>query len=75
MHTQVLDEAIAYLVEPTPLEMSRAMSELIRNSQLRAEIARRAQERIRDEYNADLMNSKLSIFFQQLAENLVYAKQ
>jgi glycosyltransferase involved in cell wall biosynthesis len=75
MHTQVLDEAIAYLVEPTPLEMSRAMSELIRNSQLRTEIARRAQERIRDEYNADLMNSKLSIFFQQLAENLVYAKQ
>lgn len=72
MHTQVLDEDISYLVDPDPLAMSRGMIELLENERLRDAIAGRAQERIRSEFNSEMLDTKLSVFFQELEQSLVH---
>lgn len=70
MHTQVLDDEIAMLVPPTPLDMARGMLSLLNQPTYRESLAKAAQYRIHTEFRADLLDSKLTEFYQELAHSL-----
>ena len=67
MHSQVLDTDVACLVEDNPLEMARGICFLLENDQVRKELAQAAKQRISQNYDAHVLNSKLSEFYQELA--------
>jgi glycosyltransferase involved in cell wall biosynthesis len=69
-HTQILDDEIAYLVRPTPLDMARGLLDLLDSPELRASIAERARERLRRDYSSELLETKLGHFYQELEESL-----
>jgi glycosyltransferase involved in cell wall biosynthesis len=58
------------LVDPTPLEMARGMCALLDDKELREKISLAAQQRIRKQFCAELLDSKLSEFYQELAVSL-----
>lgn len=70
MHTQVLDQEISMLVEDTPLEMARGMCSLLHDKELRERISDAARLRIRRRFCPELLDSKLSEFYQELAVSL-----
>ena len=70
MHTQVLDDEIAYLAEANPLDMARGICSLLDNKELRDRISNAAQERIQQQFCPELLDSKLSEFYQDLADTL-----
>lgn len=70
MHTQVLDDEIAMLVPPTPLEMARGMLALLNEPEYRDSLASAAQARIHSQFRSDLLDTKLTEFYQELAETL-----
>ena len=69
-HTQVLDDEVAVLAEPNPLEMARGMCALLADPELRRRVSEGAQRRMEQEFSADLLDSKLSEFYQELAVTL-----
>lgn len=70
MHTQVLDDEIALLTEPNPLEMARGICRLLADDELRSGLAKSAAERVSREFHADRLDSKLSEFYHELAHTL-----
>ena len=74
-HTQVLDDQISYLVEPTPLEMALGMEELIEDGELRSSIASQARGRLQDEYGPEVLHGKLAEFYEEVAETIGNAAQ
>lgn len=70
MHTQVLDDSIAMLVAPTPLEMARGMVTLLNRPETRTELANAAQTRVTTHFAPELLDSKLTEFYQELAQSL-----
>ena len=70
MHTQVLNDEIALLVPPTPLDMARGMLTLLDQPGIRASLAEAAQDKIRAEFQADVLDHKLTEFYQELAQTL-----
>ena len=70
MHTQVLDDEIAVLVEDNPLDMARGICSLLHDRNLRHRISTAAQERIRQQFCSELLDSKLTEFYQELETNL-----
>jgi len=64
-HTQVLDKEIAWLVPPTPEGMAEGMVTLLQDSNLRENLARRAKERVRQEYCFEAFQKKLIHFYQK----------
>ena len=70
MHTQVLDEEVALLADPNPLDMARGMCALLENEELGRRISVAAQERVQTQFCPELLDSKLSEFYQELAANL-----
>ena len=67
-HTQVLDEEIAMLAEPTPEAMADAIHRLLRNEELRNHLAANARERVAEEYSPKAFRRKLTEFYQSLAD-------
>jgi glycosyltransferase involved in cell wall biosynthesis len=65
-HTQVLDEEIAVLADPTPDSMGAALSMLIRDKALGDELARRAKERVSREHSVAAFQRKLRSFYDAL---------
>lgn len=61
-HTQVLDDDIAMLVEPTPEDMARGIAALLSDPELRARMAGAARERVAAEYSRDAYARKLTGF-------------
>lgn len=70
MHTQVLDNEIALLVDATPLEMARGMCALLDDQDLRKQVAGAAKDRVRTDYSADHLAMRLTEFYDELAVNL-----
>ena len=70
MHTQVLDSDIALLVDPTPLEMARGMCALLEDETLRQTLSQAAKDRIHECFRSEILDSKLSEFYQELALSL-----
>jgi len=66
-HTQVLDGQIARLVAAEPAAMAAGLAALLDDGQLRADLARRARERVGREYSHEAFQKKLCAFYDGLA--------
>ena len=67
-HTQVLDDAIAYLVTPSPAAMAAGMIALLNNVELRKNLGRKARLRVQKEYSRQAFRRKLADFYRFLEE-------
>lgn len=69
-HTQVLDEDISCLVEPTPEDMARGIIALAGESVLREDIACKARQRVQEEYSLPAFRRKLKTFYEKVRYRL-----
>jgi glycosyltransferase involved in cell wall biosynthesis len=65
-HTQVLDEEVAVLADPTPAAMAAGLQRLIADDELRASLAEQARERVAAEFSAEAFERKLAGFYAEL---------
>ncbi len=70
-HTQVLDDEIAYLVEPDPREMGAALANLLRDDALRERLARRAKARAQQEFSLEAYRRKIGTFYNSVERLLM----
>ncbi len=73
-HTQVLDDRIAFLINPDPKAMAKGMVTLLNDTNLRSELSKRAKERVKLEFSYEAFQKKLLTFYQRLEENLSVAQ-
>ena len=66
-HTQVLDDDIAYLVEPEPAAMGEALARLLEDRGLRERLAGNAREFARREFTPQAFESKILRFYGAVA--------
>jgi len=69
-HTQVLDEEISCLVEPTPTGMAAGILALAEDTMLREGIAAKARIRVEEEYSLPAFQRKLKTFYEKLQDRL-----
>jgi glycosyltransferase involved in cell wall biosynthesis len=62
-HTQVLDDSIACLAAPQPVEFGKAMAQLALDRGRRARLAVRARERVQRDFTPEAMRRKLRSFY------------
>ena len=65
-HTQVLDEQIACLVDPTPVDMAREIVSLAGDKERRESIGVQARQRVKEEYSLPAFRRKLAAFYEKL---------
>lgn len=63
-HTQVLDDDIAMLVEPTAQSMADGLTRLLNDKELAEGLASRAGERVRREFSRPAFDRKLIAFYE-----------
>jgi glycosyltransferase involved in cell wall biosynthesis len=71
-HTQVLDDNIAYLVEPEPNDFANGLATLLKDKLLRRKLALKAKERIQKEFSYEAFQRKLLAFYSTLQERLCH---
>lgn len=69
-HTQVMNDDIAVLVEPTPEALAEGFAELLTNRQKGTLLAERARERISLEFSREVFERKLLDFYRTLCERI-----
>ncbi len=69
-HTQVLDDRIAYLVDPTPEALGDGLVTLLENGSLRDRLAQAGRKRVQEEYCFEAYQKKLLYFYDRLEEKL-----
>jgi glycosyltransferase involved in cell wall biosynthesis len=69
-HTQVLDDQIALLMPPEPNDMSDGLVKLLRDESLRVGLARRAKERVKQDFSYEAFQRKLLTFYESLENEL-----
>jgi glycosyltransferase involved in cell wall biosynthesis len=62
-HTQVLDDRLAYLVEPEPAALGRGLAELMSDPELRSRLAASAKEYVQREHTPQAARRKLEAFY------------
>ncbi len=62
-HTQVLDDGMAYLVEPEPIAFGRGLAELMGDPELRARLASSAKAYVQREHTPEAARRKLEAFY------------
>ncbi|HEU4473313.1 MAG TPA: glycosyltransferase family 4 protein [Gemmatimonadales bacterium] len=62
-HTQVLDDRLAYLVDPEPAALGRGLAELMSNPELRGRLAASAKEYVQREHTPQAARRKLEAFY------------
>jgi glycosyltransferase involved in cell wall biosynthesis len=62
-HTQVLDDGMAYLVEPEPVALGRGLADLMANPELRARLASSAKAYVQREHTPEAARRKLEAFY------------
>lgn len=72
-HTQVLDDSIAMLVEPTDTGMAAGIMRLVNEQDLAARLAARAKQRVEAEYTRTAFNRKLKSFYARIEHKLTSA--
>jgi len=70
-HTQVLDDEIAFLVEPDPESMGQGLVRLFSDPELAARLARQAGERVEREFTFEAYSRKLTGFYRTVEESLL----
>ena len=73
-HTQVLDDKIAYLVEPGTHSMAIGMVELLRDESLRIRLAKQAKQRVQQEYTVEAYRKKLTSFYSVIEREVIVKK-
>jgi glycosyltransferase involved in cell wall biosynthesis len=69
-HTQVLDDEIAFLAEPTAEGLAESLLSVFSDEDRRSKIAAEARVRVRDEYSREAFQRKLGRFYARLQEEL-----
>lgn len=69
-HTQVLDEQISCLVEPSAAGVARGILYLAEDGSRRADIGAQARQRVREEYSLPAFERKLRCFYETLQTRL-----
>jgi glycosyltransferase involved in cell wall biosynthesis len=69
-HTQVLDDAIALLVDPEPRAMGEGLARLLRDAALRERLATAAKARVREEFSHDAFRRKVTAFYDEVERAL-----
>jgi glycosyltransferase involved in cell wall biosynthesis len=62
-HTQVLDDGMAYLVEPEPRALGHGLAELMADPELRAKLASSAKAYVQREHTPQAARRKLEAFY------------
>ena len=62
-HTQVLDDGMAYLVDPEPGALGRGLAELMADPELRARLAGNAKAYVQREHTPEAARRKLTAFY------------
>ncbi len=62
-HTQVLDDRLAYLVDPEPAAFGRGLAELMSDPELRGRLAASAKEYVQREHTPQAARRKLEAFY------------
>lgn len=62
-HTQVLDDAVAYLVGPEPAALGHGLADLLRDPGLRARLATSAKAYVQREHTPQAARRKLEAFY------------
>jgi glycosyltransferase involved in cell wall biosynthesis len=70
-HTQILDESVAMLVEPSPEHFGEGLARLLGDESLRQILARRAKRRVQQEFSPEAARRKLLDFYGSLERELV----
>lgn len=70
-HTQILDDSIAMLVDPSPEQFGTGLARLLDDPQLRQILARRAKQRVQQEFTPEAARRKLLDFYGLLERELV----
>jgi glycosyltransferase involved in cell wall biosynthesis len=73
-HTQVLNDGMAYLVEPEPVAFGRGLAELMADPELRARLASSAKAYVQREHTPEAARRKLEAFYSSM-ESRVRRKQ
>jgi glycosyltransferase involved in cell wall biosynthesis len=74
-HTQVLDDEIAMLAEPTPDAMADAMHRLLQDEALRDQLAANARQRVAEEYSPEAFRHKLTGFYERLERDILASSE
>lgn len=69
-HTQVLDDDIALLVQPTPRAMAQGLLKLLGDQDLGQRLAQAARQRVAAEYSLPAFEAKLLGFYDELEARL-----
>jgi glycosyltransferase involved in cell wall biosynthesis len=62
-HTQVLDDGVAYLVEPDPAALGQGLATLFRDPELRSRLATSAKAYVQREHTPQAARRKLDVFY------------
>jgi glycosyltransferase involved in cell wall biosynthesis len=69
-HTQVLNDELAYLVEPEPAALGRGLAELMTNSALRNRLASSAKAYVQREHTPAAARRKLAAFYSTMEDRV-----
>jgi len=69
-HTQVMDDSVAQLVEPSPGDLARGLEELLRDPERRRELGSRGREHVRREFGPARFETRLRDFYESVAERI-----
>jgi len=71
-HTQVLDDQIAFIVEPEPREMAKGIVTLLKDRRLGNDISRLAKERVKQEFSYEAFQKKLLEFYEIIEKRMIF---
>jgi glycosyltransferase involved in cell wall biosynthesis len=69
-HTQVLDDSIAMLVDPTPEHFGMGLARLLQDPELRHVLGRQARQRVQEEFTPQAARRKLLAFYSLVEREL-----
>ncbi|MEJ2340429.1 MAG: glycosyltransferase, partial [Gemmatimonadales bacterium] len=69
-HTQVLDDEVAFLAEPTAEGLAEGLLSVFSDQDRRSRMAADARARVRDEYSREAFHRKLGRFYALLEKKL-----
>ena len=73
-HTQVLDDRIAYLVEPSPEPLGSGLATLLGDEGLRRRLAAHAKVYVQEEFTPEAAQRKLGIFYDGMEAKVAGAR-
>ena len=75
MHSQVLNDDVAVLTPPTPLELARGIDVLLKDYEFREELTANAREYVREQYSSEVIDGKLTVFYEWIEEEISGTKE